>query len=253
MIVRRVLRRHVPRFVKAPVRKALWVLGAAAAPDVRTWLALRYLRGDGIEIGALHGALPVSRAARVRYVDRLTVDGLRAQYPELRDVSLVTPDIVDDGEVLDSIPDGSLDFVAASHFVEHCENPIGTLRNHLQKLRPDGVLFLVVPDKRATFDAGRAVTTIAHLVRDDREGPDWSRRAHYDEWVQEANDVDRSEADATAERLLAERYSIHFHVWTPEAFLELLRFCREELGLPLELLAFERSDAEFVVVLQKVG
>jgi SAM-dependent methyltransferase len=154
---------------------------------------------------------------------------------------------------LDSIPDESVDFVAASHFIEHCENPIGTLRNQLRKLRPDGVLFLVVPDKRATFDSPRAVTTIDHLVRDDREGPEWSKRRHYEEWAREANGVAPSEVEATVERLLAQAYSIHFHVWTPDAFLELLRFCADELGLPLELRAFEQDDAEFVVVLRKVG
>lgn len=251
MIGPRVLRRLVPRYVKTRVRKALWALGTTAEPDARTRLAVRYLRGDGIEIGALQAGLPVARGARVRYVDRLTVDGLREQYPELRDVSLVVPDIVDDGEVLGSIPDGSLDFVAASHFIEHCENPIGTLRNQLRKLRPDGVLFLVVPDKRATFDAPRAVTTIEHLVRDDRGGPEWSRRGHYEEWVYEANQVDPADADGTVERLLAQAYSVHFHVWTPTAFLDLLSFCRGELGLPFELRAFERGDAEFVVVLSK--
>jgi SAM-dependent methyltransferase len=218
--------------------------------DPRTALALRYLRGEGIEIGALHGVLPVARSARVRYVDRMTVEGLRAHYPELSDLALVEPDIVDDGEVLDSIPDGSLDFVAASHFIEHCENPIGTLRNHLRKLRPGGVLFLVVPDKRATFDSPRTVTSIDHLVRDDRDGPEWSRRSHYEEWVREAeHGVAPSDVEATVERLLAQAYSIHFHVWTPDAFLELLRFCANELGLPFELRAFERGDAEFVVVL----
>lgn len=239
--------------MKRRAREALWALTTSTTVDARTALALRYLRGDGIEIGALHGALPVPRSARVRYVDRLTVEGLRTHYPELQDVQLVEPDIVDDGEVLSSILDESLDFVAASHFIEHCENPIGTLRNQLGKLRPNGVLFLVVPDKRATFDLPRAVTTIDHLVRDDREGPEWSKRRHYEEWVRDANGVAPSEVEATVERLLAQAYSIHFHVWTPDAFLELLRFCSDELGLPLELRAFERNDAEFVVVLGKVG
>jgi hypothetical protein len=90
---------------------------------------------------------------------------------------------------------------------------------------------------------------MAHLVRDDRDGPEWSRRTHYEEWVREANGVPPPEVEATVERLLAQAYSIHFHVWTPDAFLELLRFCASELELPFELRAFERGEAEFAVVL----
>jgi SAM-dependent methyltransferase len=208
------------------------------------------LRGDGIEIGALHGTLPVPRGTRVRYVDRLTVPELRAQYPELADRPLVEPDVVDDGETLGSFDDASLDFIAASHFIEHCQNPIGTIRHHLRKLRARGVIFLVVPDKRATFDAQRALTPIGHLVRDDREGPSWSRWTHYREWVTEAQSLTEG-VNETIARLEAQNYSIHFHVWTPTTFLELLRHCREN-GMPFELQAFECSDEEFVVVLRKL-
>jgi SAM-dependent methyltransferase len=235
---------------RARLRRVLSRL-RGSEPDPRTRLAERYLRGDGIELGALASPLPVSHGARVHFVDRLSVEELRAHYPELAGIELVEPNLLDDGETLTAISDASLDFVAASHFIEHTENPIGTLRNQLRKLRPGGVLFLVVPHKRATFDAPRAVTTTEHLLRDDREGPEWSRRAHYEEWVREANGVESDEVDATVERLLDQQYSIHFHVWTPAAFLDLLRYSADELALPFELLAFERNGAEFVIVLGK--
>src|SRR3954467_5871072 len=76
----------------------------------------RHLHGDGIEVGALHFPLDLSEAeiTRVRYVDRFDVPGLRAQYPTMADLTFVPVDIVDDGEVLSSIPDGSLDFVIAN-------------------------------------------------------------------------------------------------------------------------------------------
>jgi hypothetical protein len=63
--------REVARSAKARVRRAIVRLALGTAPDPRTLLALRYLHGDGIEIGALHGKLPVSIDARVRYVDVL--------------------------------------------------------------------------------------------------------------------------------------------------------------------------------------
>src|SRR3954452_14807173 len=89
----------------------------------------RHLRGDGIEIGALYFPLDLSeaRVTRVRYVDRLDVPALREQYPTLANLTFVPVDIVDDGEVLSTIPDGSLDFVVANSMIEHTSDPIGTL------------------------------------------------------------------------------------------------------------------------------
>jgi SAM-dependent methyltransferase len=233
------------------LRSALLRAATGGLADGRALLALKYLKGDGIEVGALTAKLPVPRGTRVRYVDRLTVKELRGQYPELDGLPLVEPDVVDDGETLDSFAAESLDFVAASHFIEHCENPIGTIRHQLLKLRRGGVLFLVVPDKRATFDARREVTSVEHLVRDDRDGPEWSRRQHYVEWVRDAQAVPEDAVESTVERLLDQSYSIHFHVWTPEAFLELVTHCRDVEGLEFEFVAFERTADEFVVVLAK--
>ena len=67
-------------------------------PDKRTFLARQYLRGKGIEIGALHLPLVLPGRAHVNYVDRMTVEELRKQYPELRAYPLVEPVIIDDGE-----------------------------------------------------------------------------------------------------------------------------------------------------------
>src|SRR5262245_28165001 len=100
----------------------------------RRELSERYLEGAGIEIGALCQPLWINERATVRYVDRLDVAGLRQQYPELGAYDLVNVDLIDDGEVLASIEDGQLDFIITNHMLEHTENPIGTIRNHLRKL-----------------------------------------------------------------------------------------------------------------------
>ena len=91
---------------------------------MRLELAERYLRGSGIEVGALNVPLPIPAGASVRYVDRMSLEDLRAQYPELGDWPFVPPDVIDDGELLETFADGTLDFVIANHFIEHCQNPI---------------------------------------------------------------------------------------------------------------------------------
>jgi SAM-dependent methyltransferase len=218
---------------------------------VRRRLSARHLRGGGLEIGALHLPLWVRRGVRVRYVDRMDLGGLRAHYPELRDLDLVSPDLIADGETLAGVADRSADFVIANHFVEHTQDPIGTLASHLRVLRPGGVVYMAVPDARHTFDRDRPRTPFEHVLRDHRDGPGWSRAAHYEEWAAFVDRVAPSEVGARARHLDETDYSIHFHVWTLDGFVELLTRARTECGLPLELEAVERNGHEFVVILRR--
>lgn len=224
--------------------------------DVRATLAASYLRGEGLEVGPLHQPLALPPAARARYVDRMSVDDLRREYPELAEWNLTRVDVIDDGEKLATVADGSQDFIVANHFLEHTENPIGTIETHLAKLRPGGVLFYAVPDKRYTFDFRRDVTPLEHMVADYDDGPEGSRRRHYEEWgllVEPAPGGSEADQVAHIDRLEAEAYSIHMHVWTQAEFLQLIIACRERLGEAFEIEAAARQGIEFVVILRKNG
>ncbi|MGA8720947.1 MAG: methyltransferase domain-containing protein [Solirubrobacteraceae bacterium] len=218
---------------------------------VRNRLASQHLRGSGLEIGGLHMPLRVPGHASVQYVDRYTVAQLREHYPELDGCDLVTPDIIDDGETLAGLPDQSVDFVIANHMIEHCEDPIGTLENHLRVLRPGGVIYMAVPDCRFTFDRDREITPLDHVCRDHVEGPAWSRREHYEQWARFVDRVPPGEVVTRAVELERRDYSIHYHVWTPGAFLEMLCACNTEFGLPFDVDGLERNNHEFIVVLSR--
>ena len=219
--------------------------------SARTRIAKRYLSGEGIEIGALHNPLPLPRSARVRYLDRLPVGELRAHYPELEQEPLVQVDIIDDGERLATVPESSLDFVVANHFLEHTQDPLGTLLNSLRILRPGGVLYLAVPDKRYTFDIDRPVTPFDHLVRDFEEGPQVSRQDHFEEWARLVDRVPEAEVPGRVEQLMEQNYSIHYHVWTQREALELLTGVRARLNLDFDIELMERNLNEVVFVLRK--
>ncbi len=216
----------------------------------REQLSKRFVRGSGIEIGALHTPLPVSEGTIVRYVDRMTVPELHDQYPELSDYTLIVPDIVDDGEHLSLIPDKSQDFVIANHFLEHSEDPIGTLLNFFRVLKTGGIAYLAIPDKRHTFDMDRPVTTLAHLIADHAEGPEHSREAHYREWVRL---VDKAQGQAGEDALYKERtdkkFSIHFHVWTEKEIMELMEYIQTLVSF--ELLHTQFQGNEHIVILRK--
>jgi len=215
----------------------------------RRRLARRFLRGEGVEVGALNEPLRLPRGARARYVDRLATAALRERFPELAGERLVDVDVVDEGETLASVADASLDFVVANHVIEHTEDPLAALGAWLRVLRSGGVVFLAVPDMRHTFDRGREPTTTEHVLRDHRDGPAGSRAAHFEEWAGKVMGA----ADPAAEgaRLDAAREEIHFHVWTIDGFGDLLAAAHAELPVAFEVAALEPNRHEFVAVLRR--
>lgn len=241
----------------------------ATAPPIylnaRAEFAARFLTGEGLEIGPLHQPLALPPHAKARYVDRMQIDDLRREYPELAGWNLTEVDVVDDGEKLTTVAEESQDFIVANHFLEHCENPINTIKTHLGKLKPGGILFYAVPDKRFTFDFRRPVTPLEHMVADFEQGPERSRSEHYEEWsrfvVDEESPAVGSVEQADSEdwvlrkaRDLEEaKYSIHMHVWTQSEFLKLILEIRERFGDAFDIEAAARQAIEFMVVLRKAG
>ncbi len=218
---------------------------------IRRRLARKYLCGRGLEIGALHAPLEVPRSTSVRYVDRLGVASLRTLYPELNSVPLVEPDIVDNGEALSSQPDGSADFIIANHLIEHTEDPLGTLANHLRVVRPKGIIYMAVPDRTRTFDRMREPTTWEHLLRDHAEGPGSSRQSHFEEWARLVERAPESVVEQRAKSLADMGYSVHFHVWSPNEFAAMLDRAKQELSLPFEVVERRNNGAEVIFILRR--
>jgi predicted SAM-dependent methyltransferase len=219
--------------------------------EVRKEIADRYLNGEGIEVGALHSPLEVPAGVKVYYVDRMSVADLRQQYPELAGHNLVEADIVDNGETLESIKDNFWDFVIANHMIEHCQNPIGTIENFLRVLKPGGLVYMGVPDKRYTFDRDRPLTSLDHLIQDYKEGPEWSKQSHFEEWVRLVEKSPEENMAVRMQALIDMDYSIHYHVWTAENFPELLQYAQNNLPFGFEVELFQENFGEVILILRK--
>src|SRR5665213_3075257 len=219
--------------------------------------AARWLQGSGIEIGALDTPLTVPPGVSVRYVDRVPTERLHEQYRELPDAVFVPVSIVGDAQDLSALADSSVDFVIANHLLEHLENPIGGLREMLRVIRPGGVLYLALPDPRVTFDVDRELTPVEHVVDEFRNGTEHTREAHFAEWVKNAEKhvewMQKAGVKTGPERvreLLDLDYSIHFHVWRPDTFLEFIVTATREAGLEMELVDFiprQGGDNEYIL------
>ena len=221
--------------------------------DVVRWIISRaYIKGRGLEIGGLHHPLPLSGKASVRYVDRLSVDELRKQYPELNGKPLVPVDIIDNGETLSSQADKTQDFVIANHFLEHTENPILAVINMLRVLKPGGILYAAIPDKRFTFDRDRPITSLDHLIKDYKNGPSWSNRAHYEEFQRSMSNIeDEAEFAIRTDALMKMNYSIHFHVWTQKQMFELFAYVSDIVAGDFEYQLVIKNLDEVIFVIRR--
>ncbi len=255
-------RKHVQNMAKFAALRFVGLAGEQERHAVgrnRLILAARFIRGEGIEIGGLGRVLPAPRGARVKYLDRFDRHGLYSNFPKMRGTKIVEPDIVDDGETLSTVAAESQDFLIANHVVEHFQNPILFFQNASRVLKKGGVLFLALPEKTRTFDRDRPLTTFEHLLRDLREGPEQSRIGHFREFARLADTHNgaqawRSEAEyeALVQKLIAEDYSIHFHVWDCSTMIEMVLRLKRECSLPFEPKAMLSSGDEVVFILEKV-
>jgi SAM-dependent methyltransferase len=221
--------------------------------NLRLFFGDIYLKGEGIEIGALHNPLRTPASCKVKYVDLLNQKELQENFKVNfekggYDINrIVYVDIIDDGAVLSTLPDSSQDFVIANHMLEHVENPILAFQNMLRVTRSSGIVFLSIPNKEETFDKDREVTSLAHIIRDYEEGVLWSRRDHYIDWRTNVDKVPIDEADI--ERLCAGAPNIHFHTWDPKSLLDFFNYLVHKFNIIIK--AFVNQRNEYVVIIEK--
>ena len=120
----------------------------------------------GLEIGPLASPRVKKSDGSVFYVDHCTTEELRASYaanslmrPHLDEIVEVDYVVRDGSSISATVgADGPFDYVIASHVLEHLADPIGWLEDVRHVLAPDGLVSLVVPDKRFSFDINRSLT-----------------------------------------------------------------------------------------------
>lgn len=232
---------------------------------LREELSYKYLRGKGVEIGALAWPLQVSELAHVTYVDRLPRKQLLIHYPDAPAARVAEPDIICEGATLDSINDSSLDFLVANHLLEHLPDPLKALDNWFRVLRPMGILYLAVPDMQRTFDVDRPPTSLDHVIADSSDSRERDPRidfVHFLEWVTYVHHrfghkpIPKAELYKEAEKLqrhCAESHgSIHFHTFQQETMLQVLSLTEKRCGARLVEFSTNEPSNEFISILQKL-
>lgn len=141
-------------------------------------LATRYLGGlEGVEIGAAaHNRYPVDAIN----VDRAATPHRSYEAEQMRLAGSVADiDIVAEGDSL-PLPDKSTDFVLASHVIEHFPDPVSALIEWERVATR--YIFLVVPHRDRTFDAGRPITGVPELLERHANGFASDEDRHWSVW-----------------------------------------------------------------------
>lgn len=129
-------------------------------------------RARGAEVGPLDKPLVPWRRGSVFYVDRAPTEALKRHWsadPNV-DVSRLHVDAVWGRNTLrEAIAESAgqdvlLDYIVASHVIEHVPDLIEWLRETQSCLRPGGSLRLAIPDRRYTFDFLRQETSLVDVL-----------------------------------------------------------------------------------------
>jgi len=224
--------------------------------SLREKIASEYIRGEGIEIGALHQPLAIPKNVNIKYVDRLKSENLILHYPELKDCDVVQPDIIDDAQNLKTIGNDRYDFCIANHVLEHMSDPIGALLNWIRILKPGGILYFSVPDIENPLDNGRDLTTLEHFITDHLDSSDPRDFSHFVDCAKYWNKLsDDNEILRVARENYEKSYSIHYHTFNSKSMHDLLSYILSEKPDLFSILNFYENTIngtnEYIYILEK--
>jgi SAM-dependent methyltransferase len=235
----------------------------------------------GAEIGPLSHPLIGKDESDIYYVDHCSAEDLRKKYagdPNVNPDNIAPIDYIwSDRPANDLLRDiCPLDYVIASHVIEHVPDLIGWLHEMHDTLGVGGSLVLAVPDKRFTFDAYRRTSAmeeirLGYAERRRRPGlrcimdhfanviraETWAMWDDYEKIGEFPFVHDPSFLSLAAAHYAEGRYvDVHCWVFTPWSFLETIGHIVRETGLGFDLQYFRTTsfhDLEFYVRLARVA
>lgn len=184
------------------------------------------LQGHGLEIGALHNPAPIPDHCTVDYCDVITKAEAIQLFPELEPDTIVEPVYICDLDTqgLQPIQNEQFDFVVISHVIEHVANPIYIVGEVLRVLKYGGLLVMVCPDKRYTFDRERQRTPFMHLINDYQNHVDTVTDDHFRDLLlgvyPHLRGLSQEELDTHIPTVRSRRE--HAHVWDSYTFKQFM-------------------------------
>ena len=139
-----------------------------------------------------------------------------------------------EGSLLGFSRDGQYDFLLSSHSLEHHANVIKTLKEWKRVVKAGGLLLIIVPEKRFTFDHKREYTKFEHFIEDEKRGTEEDDLTHLEEILKlhdRSRDPGAGDAETFKKRGL-DNYTnrcLHQHVFNFENLSQLASYLDLEI------------------------
>lgn len=210
------------------------------------YLKNRYMKGNSVEIGP--GEFPYVKN-NVTYVDK---------YPEAYSFDHTNKVVKADADNL-PFKNNQFQFLISAHCLEHCPDTIATLKEWKRVVKKDGLIILILPHGKRTFDKGRKLTTLNHHIKDHKINVDIYDKDPLLEWEKISlvsampnwlNNINAKKSDGTLNfKWMAENGLIHYHVWTQNEIADLGLY----LDMKIEFCSdyFPTRPDSFIVILKK--
>ena len=140
-----------------------------------------------------------------------------------------------EGTDLSQIPDEQYDFLLSCHNLEHIANPIKAVLEGKRVIKKNGIIVLVLPDKRFTFDKKRPYTSFGHLLADYENGMTEYDLTHLPEVLSlhymNLDPINRQNVEAFRElsRHNFDNRRLHHHVFSLEVLRQVFQYLNMEV------------------------
>lgn len=194
------------------------------------YFPLERLNGMGLEIGG--PSVPfeliynISKQCDGVNYDVSTVWGDNSKKVYEWESNAIGKQIIAEATDLSIIPNEYYDFVLSSNNLEHIANPIKALYEFKRILKCNGIIILLLPDKRNSFDHNREDTCFNHLLSDYKTDVDEHDMTHLNE-ILEKHDLSLDKEAGTFEQFIAsslDNYKnrcLHHHVFSTELLTDI--------------------------------
>ena len=231
-----------------------------------------------LEIGALDTPTYTKTDASIKYLDYASKEELissNEDNPRYTDSRLMEVDFVCPTPEYSKFIKEKFDLVIANHVIEHVKDMISWINEISTIVKPNGYLFLSIPDKRYTFDIVRQETSFVTLLKNFEEKakkpglPEIFDALYYyrpvkavDVWQDNYQDKIEMKRFSVSRALeLAREYAqksyfdIHCHVFTVHSFEECMKMLIETQLVKftiVEIIEPVYMGNEFNVILKSV-
>ena len=237
-------------------------------------------KGIGLELGPLTSPVVSKGEAKISYLDHMSTEDLKKKYKghpfPLEDIAPVDYVLVNNS-LKDTLKGKKFDYVIASHVIEHIPDTVSWLADVESILKEGGILSLVIPDKRYTFDILRNVSRPADVIGAYLDKHTRASSATMYDFISSVRrEIDpptvwnnpQADYSKKPKNSLEETYKVclenlkpgkyvdsHCFVFTPYSFFDIVRALIKHDLFGYEIAHYEttpRNEIEFYVSLHKV-